>query len=89
MVNNNEPIEETAPMIYTERKEGVKKEYDIRADRYEIAIAGMSAIERSQMARRQNANRPETKEEMSDQKTKVEMSDQKTKVDQSIQGTEQ
>ena len=34
---NNEPIEDTAPLIYTERKDGVLPQYDIRTDKWEIA----------------------------------------------------
>ena len=32
MTENNEPIGETAPLIYTPRKEGVIAAYDIRTD---------------------------------------------------------
>ena len=38
IVNNGEPISDGAPLIYTERKDGVKEEYNIRTDRFDIAI---------------------------------------------------
>ena len=38
IVNNGEPITDGTPIIYTERKDGVLPEYDIRTDRWDIAI---------------------------------------------------
>ena len=32
IVNNNEPITDGSPIIFTERKDGVLPEYDIRTD---------------------------------------------------------
>ena len=37
VVNNGEPIKDGAPLVYTERKDGVRPEYDVRTDRFEIA----------------------------------------------------
>lgn len=53
IVNNKEPITEGAPLIYTERKDGVKPEYNIRTDRWEIAIDGMGKVEKSYKASRE------------------------------------
>lgn len=44
VVMSKEPIEAISPMIYTERKDGVKPEYDIRTDRWEIAQSAMTTI---------------------------------------------
>lgn len=33
-----EPITDGAPLIYTERKDGVQPQYDIRTDRFETAL---------------------------------------------------
>lgn len=41
---NQERIEETAPYIYTERKDGVRPEYNIRTDRFDIAIDAMEQV---------------------------------------------
>ena len=41
------PIDNVSPMIYTPRKEGVKPEYDIRTDRFEIAIDAMDKFSKS------------------------------------------
>ena len=37
ITTSNEPIENVAPLMYTERKDGVRPEYDHRTDRFEIA----------------------------------------------------
>lgn len=52
IVNNKEPISDGAPIVYTERKDGVQPQYDIRTDRFEIAIDAMDAVSRSEIARR-------------------------------------
>ena len=38
---NNEPIKDGAPVMYTERKDGVIPSTDVRTDRWEIAIDAM------------------------------------------------
>ncbi|AXH77850.1 MAG: hypothetical protein [Microviridae sp.] len=53
IVNNSEPITDGAPMIYTERGEGVKPEFDIRTDRFEIAIDAMDKVAKSYTAKRE------------------------------------
>lgn len=52
MVNNKEPMKGEAPLIYTERKDGVQPAYDIRTDRFEIAIDASTKIAKSYNARR-------------------------------------
>lgn len=54
IVNNKEPITDGAPIIYTERKQGVLPEYDIRTDRWEIAIEAMDKVHTDMIARRGN-----------------------------------
>ena len=44
IVTNNEPISDGAPLIYTERKEGVLPQYDIRTDRWDIAVEAMGRV---------------------------------------------
>ena len=55
VTTTNEPIENVAPMIYTERKDGVLPECDIRTDRWEIAQEAMGAVEKSITAKREQA----------------------------------
>ena len=54
MVNNKEPIGEEVPAIYTARKDGVQPAYDIRTDRFEIAIDAMDSISKSKLAMRES-----------------------------------
>lgn len=53
ILNNNEPITDGAPIIWTERKDGVKPEHDIRTDRWELAIEAMDNVNRSKLAKRE------------------------------------
>lgn len=41
LVESKEPITDGAPILYTERKDGVLPAYDIRTDRWEIAQEAM------------------------------------------------
>lgn len=53
ILNNKEPITDGAPLIYTERSEGISPGYDIRTDRFEVALDGIEKIQKSQQARRE------------------------------------
>lgn len=53
LVSNGEPIEGEAPLKYTERKEGILPECNIRTDRWEIAIDAMEKVSASYKARRE------------------------------------
>ena len=43
ITENNEPIADGAPIIYTNREDGVLPAYNIRSDRWEIAQQAMDA----------------------------------------------
>lgn len=62
IVNNKEPITDGAPLIYTDRKEGVQAQYDIRTDRFEIAIDAMDKVTKTHQARRANRHKPKEEE---------------------------
>lgn len=47
---SNEPIDSTAPMIYTEEADGVQPQYDPRADRWEIALDAIDKYNKSRAA---------------------------------------
>lgn len=53
ILENNDPITDGAPIIYTERKDGVQPEYDIRTDRFDIALEGTDYISKSKLATRE------------------------------------
>ncbi len=47
---SNEPIEATAPMIYTDKDDGVLPQYDIRTDRFDIALDAVDKYNASKAA---------------------------------------
>ena len=53
VVNSGEPITDGAPIIYTERKQGVLPEFNPRTDRFEVAIDAMDKVARSKIASRE------------------------------------
>lgn len=54
ILNNKEPIKDGAPRIYTDRKDGIIPEYNIRTDRFEEAIDATDKITKSKLAKRQD-----------------------------------
>lgn len=46
VLNNQETIKDGAPLIYTERKDGVRPELNIRTDKWEIAAEAMDRVNR-------------------------------------------
>ena len=52
IISNNEPIKDGAPIIHTERKDGVIAAYNIRTDRFEIAAEAMDKVSASISAKR-------------------------------------
>lgn len=54
-----EPIKDGAPQVYTERKDGVIPAYNIKTDRFEIAIEAMDKYSSSITAERANRLNPE------------------------------
>lgn len=54
LIESKEPIDEnvTVPLVYTERKDGVLPAYDIRTDRFDLAIMAMDAANRMRDAKR-------------------------------------
>lgn len=53
IVENKEPITDGAPIVYTDRSEGVKPEYNIKTDRWDIALDAMDAVTRTHRAKRE------------------------------------
>lgn len=52
ILKNGEPITDGAPIIFTERKDGIVPEYDIRTDRWEMAIEMTDQITAGKRAKR-------------------------------------
>lgn len=53
IVENKEPITDGAPMIYTEKKDGVLPQYNIRVDKWELALDAMDKVNREKIAKGQ------------------------------------
>lgn len=51
IVSNNEPIKDGAPLIYTEKKDGVQPSYDIRTDRWNVALDAYDKIDKARTAK--------------------------------------
>ena len=54
ITENNEPISDGAPIIYTNRDDGVLPAYNIRTDRWDIAQAAMEAVNQANLAKSKN-----------------------------------
>lgn len=53
-MNNQTDLERATPLIYTERKEGIVSAYNIKSDRFDIAIDAMEKSAKSLTAKRQD-----------------------------------
>lgn len=58
VLQNNEPITDTAPIIYTAKEDGVLPAYNIRTDRFDIAMDAYDKISKS-AAKKEMAPKPE------------------------------
>lgn len=52
VTQNAEPIDSTAPTIYTNRADGVQAGYNIRTDRWDVALDAMDKVSASHLAKR-------------------------------------
>lgn len=52
ITTTKEPIGESAEIIYTERKDGVLPQYDIRTDRFDVALDAMERYSGAKRAKR-------------------------------------
>lgn len=62
VTENNEPITDGAPIIYTNREDGVLPAYNIRTDRWDIAQEAMDAVNQANLAKSKEYGKVETKE---------------------------
>ena len=65
ITTQKQPIEDSAPIIYTERKQGVLPSTDVRTDRFEVAIVAMDNVSKTIRARRDQAAGGDKKSEAS------------------------
>ena len=63
LVETGEPIKDTSPLIYTPKEKGVMPQYDVRADKWEIAQNAMDRVNRERIAKGQQPPSGETNKE--------------------------
>lgn len=63
ILSNKEPIKDASPIVYTERKDGVLPDYDIRTDKMEYAVEAMGQAAKSKLAARKAGIEARTKTE--------------------------
>lgn len=59
---SNQPIESISPMVYTERKEGVRADTNIRTDKWDIAQQAMDTISLGKRQKREERINPKTED---------------------------
>lgn len=62
LMDAEEQIDATAPIVYTARKDGVLPQYDIRTDRWDIAQSAMEKVAQKITLRRESYDKSEDKE---------------------------
>ena len=72
LIENNEPITDGAPIIYTEKKDGVLPQYDIRTDKWDIAQSAMDLANASKIAKSKGMKKPEEQQRNSEQQKSPE-----------------
>ena len=53
LVETGEPIKDTSPLIYTPKENEVMPQYDVRADKWEIAQNAMDRVNKERIAKGQ------------------------------------
>lgn len=57
IVSNKEPITDGATIIHTDRRDGVQPGYDIRTDRWEVAVEAMDKVSKTHKAKREERHK--------------------------------
>lgn len=50
IMDEKTPIEDSAPIIYTERKNGINPAHDVRTDRFDLALEAMEIETKNRIA---------------------------------------
>ena len=73
IVEEKAPITDGAPIIYTPKEQGVLPAYDIRTDRWDMAIMAMDAVNKQRIALSKQNN--DKKDEKTDEKASEKASE--------------
>lgn len=71
LLTTNEEIPASVKVIYTERKNGVEPQYNIRTDRFEIAQNAMSICDKANKAKREKGIKEREPKPVEDNKSKT------------------
>lgn len=76
ITTTGEVIEAVSPMVYTDKKDGVRAEFDIRADKWDIAEKAMDYVTKEKAKKRQEwlKAKEENKDSSSDKPKSAEPS---------------
>ena len=69
ITESKEPITDGAPVIYTDRKDGTRPEFNIWTDRFDIALDAMDYVNRSRTAKRMELVKNESSKDEPNQAT--------------------
>ena len=72
VTQTNEPIDNTAPITYTERKDGVRPEFDFHTDKWEYAQNAMGKVTKTKIAKGQGVIGVEEQIEIQQPKQPIE-----------------
>ena len=61
LMETGEPIRDTSPLIFTPKEKGVMPQYDVRADKWDIAQNAMDRVNRERIAKGQQPPSEEVK----------------------------
>lgn len=72
ILDENEPLTDGAPLIYTPKEDGVKPEFDIRTDKWQIAINAMDRVNAYKLSDyTKNGRNPELKDDVKEGETET------------------
>lgn len=63
LMETGEPIKDGAPIVYTLKKDGVRPEFDIRTDKWDIAQRAMDNVNASKIAKSKSYLTPPSEDE--------------------------
>jgi hypothetical protein len=68
MVHDKEPIEDGAELVYQDRSAGVDPAYNVRTDRWELAVEAMDKVTGDTIAKRKGTGKIKKEEEPGESK---------------------
>lgn len=71
MTENKEPIKDGAPIAYTEKKDGVLPQYNIRTDKWDLVLDKMEAANKQKLAKAKGYELPKKEETKTDTPTET------------------